>query len=116
MQIQFLVLSHGDRFAVVVALNYLAAKIAESVYLRLAFCTLRKTGKAKFFCESNGMDYVRELRVIEWRKFSDFAREAEKDADAYFKSLYGRDPEPSDRTGKEWGNYLYFYLYEVRLK
>ena len=70
----------------------------------------------KFHCEANGMDYVRELRVIEWRQFSDYARDAEKDADAYFKQVHGREPETADRTDKEWGNYLYFYLYEVRLK
>ena len=70
----------------------------------------------KFYCESNGIDYIKELRVIEWRRFSDFARDAEKDADMFFKQKYGREPETSDRTGKEWGNYLYFYLYEVRLK
>lgn len=70
----------------------------------------------KFYCQEKDIDYVSELRIIDWKTFASFAREAETDADAYFSKIHGRVPGASDKSGKEWGNYLYFYLYEVRLK
>lgn len=70
----------------------------------------------KFNCSEQGIDYLKELRIIEWRDFSDKAKEAEQDTDTYWKQLHGKEPTSSERTGKEWGNYLYYYLFEVRLK
>ena len=70
----------------------------------------------KFYCLEKGIDYKKEMRVVDWRTFADFAKEAEEDTDRYWNTLYGKEPDAKERTGKEWGNYLYFYLFEMKLK
>ena len=75
MQIQSLVLCHGDRFAVVVALDYLAAEGPEFFNLMLLLRSFGKACEAQFLCEEDYvLDYGDVLRALVFR--NDFVNEA----------------------------------------
>ncbi|MBR5180565.1 MAG: DUF3854 domain-containing protein [Lachnospiraceae bacterium] len=70
----------------------------------------------KFNCLDQGLDFMKGLKVLEWREFATLAKKAETDADKLFIKRHSATPTPADRTQTEWGNYLCFYLYEQRIK
>ena len=70
----------------------------------------------KFTCDDRGVDYRQNLKSVDWHTFSDWAKAASGEADKWFAQQHGKMPEAGDRTGKEWGSYLYWYLFECRVK
>jgi len=98
------------------AASSLAHKTGKDIYIMFWSPELGKGyDDMKFYCESKGMDYLKELRTLDWRVFGSYAAASEKEADERYLSLHPNSNLTKVRGEEEWSGYLYEALFVQRI-